>query len=658
MRPIFATSLLAVLLATPVSATPLFEPSETLAQADGLPPASAQSESSLDQDDWSEGIDIYAELIKEIKVAKKAEQSWRLAIQQSPTNAEAHLNLANALNTLGRYQDAEAIYQRAIELAPQNRAAYLAYRQFLQTQFRLRDTVALYRRMAKAMPKSAIAQIELAYSLRQISTDAESQDSAIEAAYRKAISLDSHRVESYQLLSSLLAQQNRLAEAIASLREIIRLEPDNSQAYQSLAKLVEQTAGPAAAAAVYQEAIAAQPKNLEAYTDFAFWLLNKGRSQEAEAVFQKAVKQIPENQGLYIEFGKFFAYGEHPEKAEAIYQAAIDLGVANEYIYIRLGDLLVRQDRSAEGRAVYEQAISLSAEGYAQSKLAGVLEDSGQVEDAIALYKQTIQQFPDESNLYYQLGQLLERQNRPDEAIATYRQTLTFDNGLENTEALAALLIDHQQYAEALDIYQRLGLGFGNDSQTLGNWKIALRATGQSAAADSLESELQDRFSLERLSLGTEAFWREAIAIAPESGHFHYKLGQLLANQDRAAEAEAAFQKALQLNNDPFITNVKLGKSLFDQGEFDLAEAAYEVALKQYPKKDHQVFYLDAFNLYQQLGDLYQTTSRFELALAAYQKAADIGSYQGEDELFRKIARLKTQLGITETSSETAPSID
>ncbi len=51
-----------------------------------------------------------------------AKEYFQIAVMVDPTLAEAHYNLALALDKLGQHKDATAHFQKALELAPENPA--------------------------------------------------------------------------------------------------------------------------------------------------------------------------------------------------------------------------------------------------------------------------------------------------------------------------------------------------------------------------------------------------------------------------------------------------------------------------------------------------------------------------------------------------------
>ena len=565
-------------------------------------------------------------LIGELAIAKGAEAKWRQAIQADPDNAEAHWKLADALEGLGRYRDAEAIYQRAIQLAPASEAPYIAYGQFLDRQRRVSDEIELYQRAIERVPGSAGVHWRLANSLEDASAeDWPNRAAEVEAAYRQAIHLDPEKTLYYRSLGMYLAHQDRFSEAAIVLDKVVRLQPERYiDLYSPLAWVFEKASGPAAAESVYQAAIASQPENLDIRLGFATWLIQQGRGEEAEAFYETTLEKFPDSQQLYELLGAHLLNEGKLEKAEALYEQAIASEVANESIYIRLGDLLTRQGRYAEAESAYRNAVARSQSGDAYSRLADFLNYTGRREETTALFRQAIQRFPQETKFYNILAELLENAGRIDEAIAIRRRGLDIPRVLDvgNVSRLASLLIDRQQYAEAVDLYEQYKSINSLNSETLEKWQIALRELGRDSEADTLKADLQAQ-----LAARLEAQYREAIALSPESGYFRAQLGDALARQGKIAEAKAAYQDALRLGHDEFETNIELGKLYFESRDFELAATTYQTALDRYPEKDRKLFEDDIARLYEYLGELYQATDNLGSAIAFYQKALEIRPY-------------------------------
>lgn len=616
------------ILATPVAAVPI---ARNIYQAPQLPssvppkefrsPPETILERPLADQVRQYPNPTFERFIKKIAAASQAEAAARMAVRSDPTSIEAHLDLAQALWGLERYQDAKETYQDAIQFDPVREDTYLAFGEFLRARNRQSERIDLYRAMVVALPESAIAYAQLADSLTYPAARNQSQGETAESAYRKAISLDPEQIDLYLGLGTHLADLNgapwtggvpdkeQLDEAEVVFREAIRLDPENLGIYQRLGVL-------------------------------AFL---RGDTEAGVAAYQKAVEQFPNNLALYEHFGDYLSFwARRPNRAEALYREAIERGLISELIYVALGNAVLEQRRNLDreyiaAEAAYREALPLSEEGMAYTRLADFLSDVvNQPAEAILLLEQAIQRFPSDSFFYSALGNQLQNVGRTDEAIAIYRTALSLKGG--SARALASLLVEQQRYAEALDIYERFVFTFRNDLKTIDyetvkTWESALRGLGRTAEADSLEADIKRDFAAYR-----EIIYREVTTLSPKTASFHAKLGESLSQQDKVAEAEIAYRNALQLGYEPFRTNLRLGKALFDQGKFDLAEDAYQAALALY-QQNTRIATEDKFNLYKYTGDLYLAIDRLPLALEFYQQALEISP--NADSLAEKVAQLQ-----------------
>ena len=109
--------------------------------------------------------------------------------------------------------------------------------------------------------------------------------------------------------------------------------------------------------------------------------------------------------------------------------------------------------------------------------------------------------------------------------------------------------------------------------------------------------------------------YRRAIDLRPNVGQFQFGLATTLLNQDKYAEARAAFVRAVELGPDePYNLQARLsvGQTYQREGEYDLARAAHLRALGFAP---------DNPAVHSALGEVYTAEKRYQDALDEYEVA-------------------------------------
>ncbi|GAA2837739.1 hypothetical protein GCM10010441_72560 [Kitasatospora paracochleata] len=128
----------------------------------------------------------------------------------------------------------------------------------------------------------------------------------------------------------------------------------------------------------------------------------------------------------------------------------------------QLAALLSRHGRIDELR----EAAASDDSGYAVQRLATWLEESGDVEGAIAAYRQTGRPVAEDPNSAFALAQLLARHGRGDQAIDVMR-TLAADRNGEDwiLHTLADLCLDHNRPADGLAFLDALAAARGGEEE-------------------------------------------------------------------------------------------------------------------------------------------------------------------------------------------------
>ncbi|HOQ91251.1 MAG TPA: tetratricopeptide repeat protein, partial [Candidatus Hydrogenedentes bacterium] len=78
--------------------------------------------------------------------------------------------------------------------------------------------------------------------------------------------------------------------------------------------------------------------------------------------------------------------------------------------------------------------------------------------------------------------------------------------------------------------------------------------------------------------------YQEALRVAPAFGYVLYKIGRILAEQGKAAEAEQRFREAINLDPENQDLHYLLGCELMAQGRKDDARKCFEQALRLNPE--------------------------------------------------------------------------
>ena len=217
-----------------------------------------------------------------------------------------------------------------------------------------------------------------------------------------------------------------------------------------------------------------------------------------------------------------------------------------------------------------EKSIALAADepalGYFYFRLGRALDRSGETEQAIDAYRDSVHRKPDFARGHQQLGLALRKAGRLEEALPSLRQAVELDDGSATAwYHLANALRDTGQEDEAVAAYRRaLRL-----ERTLTEARIHL------ANILKKQGELTRAINL----------YRTATEHAPRDPVPHYNLGGALKQQGDLAGAAKAFGAAVELEGCPWHGHLLLGNVLLaskdEAGALD--EYALCVAAKDEP---------------------------------------------------------------------------
>ena len=357
---------------------------------------------------------------------EEAIQGLRSAIDVRPDWAEAHFLLGTALRMTGQRAAARTELARALEI---NASLVEARRVLADVHADLGEheyAVEEGRRYLQANPGANLTRIRVAQGLINLgrveeakgeveSIPEDERDESVQfaigrihhqmgdydTAHRYLLSALEAQPEHPEILSSLLATEERLGKSddgIARIRKAVADNPDNS-ALQRLAGAVSFAQGsPEQAIAAFERAIEIDPTDMTAYRNLADVYARTGRTQQIIETYEKALEQRPDQPRIHHFLGVLHEMGGRTDVAVDHYEKAIrfapDLAESKNnlaYIYAESGDKLDRaldlaQDAKALlpddpntadtlGWVLYRRGVPRAAVGYLKEAEAGMEAD-------------------------------------------------------------------------------------------------------------------------------------------------------------------------------------------------------------------------------------------------------------------------------------------
>jgi protein O-GlcNAc transferase len=162
-----------------------------------------------------------------------AVSSFRQALFLTPS-AEAHFNLANALNRQGKVQDALSHWYEALGYQPDLPNAHNNLASALLNQGKLDEAVRHSRLALRSRPDYPEAHNNLAGALQLLG---QYQDAVAHA--RRALRLKPDYAHAHSNLGHSLGDLGLLDEAVASLRHAIHLDPGYVEAFNNLGNVLK-----------------------------------------------------------------------------------------------------------------------------------------------------------------------------------------------------------------------------------------------------------------------------------------------------------------------------------------------------------------------------------------------------------------------------------
>jgi tetratricopeptide (TPR) repeat protein len=257
--------------------------------------------------------------------------------------ASPHLVLANAYQSQGEWEAAQAEIDWAIKLDPNDPAGYTAMGEFHASRAEWEVALRAYQRALALEPGRAEAYVQLAQAYG-LSGD----PAAARKVLERAAEVKPHSAEVLVALGDEYGRQGDLAGAIAQYHRAIEAEPGYVTAYTALANAYQAGGQSRAATAILQEAAETVPGSPDSYSALARIGQTQGRYDEAVAWARKGVAASPYAGSTYMALAEEHKRTGAWELAISAYQRATAVEPLLVDGYTRLGALYeARGDHTA-----------------------------------------------------------------------------------------------------------------------------------------------------------------------------------------------------------------------------------------------------------------------------------------------------------------------
>ena len=218
----------------------------------------------------------------------------------------------------------------------------------------------------------------------------------------------------------------------------------------------ERTGNYPGAVRVYRRGLAVEPENAELLNSLGFALFQQGKSREAVAAFEKALAADPKHWKAHNNMALAAIDLGELEVAEAHYRESLAIE-PQPAIYSDLGFVLERQGMTEEAVELYRKSLELDPESAsAHYNLAASLARRGEFAAAERHFRAALEQKPN-AQTYTGLGFVLWQQGRVDEAIASLDAAIEADPKHPAAyDQLGTILVEQGRLEEAASNYRLL----------------------------------------------------------------------------------------------------------------------------------------------------------------------------------------------------------
>lgn len=572
-----------------------------------------------------------ASLYEEQGELKLAFEQARSAVAARPGSVQAHVVLGDLFQKRGDVQAAVQAYREALRIAPGDRSASLALGRLYMARADWTAAAATLERAIAANPREAGPYLALAalqsrrgaidsaretleratavsrYGQATVDTlvaqgDLEASLGYVEeaaAAYERAYQLDPTDIGAHTGLATTYAELGRHNEAGRLARELLNRRPASAASHLVLGRVLHARGDLVAATRAYQKAIALSDQP-DAALDARLRLAQIATAQSdftwTEELLRAAVANAPGAPAGHVALGRFLQSRDRTSEAADTFMQAVRLDRSQAVPWIALGDLRSDQGDEAGAWSAYEMAKRTEpADPIPHLRLSHLYRNQGDLQQALVELRAAARKQPGSAVVQLAMGDVYRELGEPGPAIQAYGEVTTLGSDERQLAAwfgLGRIYLSQERYDLAIDAFERTVVDEPNDISTV----AAYLGIAQSyEATDDTSSAVK--------------WYTSAVELKPSIVEAQLTLGDLLADQERFAEAEVAYKQAVATDTTAYQAHLALAEIYLAREDTASAQQALEQALIT---SGGRAGHVGLLRIYHQQGEEEDAIERFE----------------------------------------------
>jgi tetratricopeptide (TPR) repeat protein len=427
-------------------------------------------------------------------------------------------------------------------------------------------------------------------------------------------------------LAELYAKTGRIRDAVLEAQDILTHDPNNVDARKLLGRIYLRSLGDTQAGAQSQEMlklaieqyeaiVKIQPDSVDDHLLLGRLYRLNNETAKAQQEFKTAVKLDPTSEDAVTTLAYLYNEQGNGKKAVEILNSVPD-GERTSKLYSALGFTYEQQKDYKQAIAAYKQAVDQDKDNLdAMRGLAQNLMNDGQTDAALEQYKQIVDADPQDPQSYMRIAEIYRRSGRFDQALdALKKAEMYVQDSLEVPYNMAVIYQAQGKFDDAekilLDLVQKTDKTSNNySSGEQNNRSVFLERLGGLYRDTNRTQQAVDTFK-KMLPLGTENATRA-----------YQEIVETYRDAKQWSQATATAQEAVQKFPTDRSLKLMLAGQLADTGQPDQALAQARSLLKGTPE-DREV-YLNLGNMYMRLKRWKEADESLNKALALSTKQED-----------------------------------